>query len=562
MRGPASLRALPRRVGALGAAAGARAAAPTGGAAAGCGPGASVAAGPWAWLTASARGHAPLANAASGRSLCGSARAAAAAADGETAGSAPPAASPAASPAPSSSHAPCAADAEGVVAKGLHPPPRRPRVLSGVQPTGTLHLGNWLGAVRTWTELQDSYDTLFTIVDLHAITVPHDPAVLTRDTYAAAATYLAAGIDPERSTVFVQSHVPSHAELAWLLQCITPLGWLLNAAQFKDKAAKAAAEAAADGSARRGGAPLGSLEEFLAGGAAEAARGAPRPPAAAALWPGVSAGLLTYPVLMAADILAYNAELVPTGDDQRQHIELARALARRANALFPPPKAHDGGKAAEGAQSEDAEGDGATAATAEAVADAAPAAAPSSSPSPVSPTSIGRSRLWTMPIVEPRPLLHRPGARCMSLTDGRSKMSKSAPSDASRINLTDPPEVIARKIKRAKTDAYDRLEFDNPDRPEATNLLTIYQAVTGKTREQVLADVEGLRWGGFKALLADAVVQALEPMQKDYARWMDDRAALDDVLERGAERAENIAVGHVQTLRARMGFLPRRKGRF
>ena len=250
----------------------------------------------------------------------------------------------------------------------------RPRVLSGVQPTGALHLGNWLGAIRNWVNLQDSHDTFFCVVDLHAITVPHDPEQLAADTRKTAALYLAAGIDPSRSTVFVQSHVPAHSELAWLLNCVTPLNWLERMIQFKEKAIKQGDQ--------------------------------------------VSVGLLDYPVLMAADILLYDADLVPVGEDQKQHLELARDIAQqRINARFGQ---------------KDADGE----------------------PIPV--------------LKVPEPLILKEGARVMSLTDGRSKMSKSDPNEGSRITLLDPPELITKKIKRAKTDPVMGLEFGNPERPKPT----------------------------------------------------------------------------------------------
>ncbi|MFM7360304.1 MAG: tryptophan--tRNA ligase, partial [Cyanobium sp.] len=225
----------------------------------------------------------------------------------------------------------------------------RPRVLSGVQPTGALHLGNWLGAIRNWVQLQDEYDTFFCVVDLHAITVPHDPGRLAEDTRSTAALYLACGIDPQRSTVFAQSHVSAHSELCWLLNCVTPLNWLERMIQFKEKAVKQGAD--------------------------------------------VSAGLLDYPVLMAADILLYDADLVPVGEDQKQHLELARDIAQqRINARFGP----------KGADGE-------------------------------------RQALLKVP----EPLIQRQGARVMSLSDGRSKMSKSDPHEGSRITLLDPPELIS-----------------------------------------------------------------------------------------------------------------------
>ena len=331
-----------------------------------------------------------------------------------------------------------------------------PRVLSGVQPTGALHLGNWLGAIRNWVDLQKDHDTFFCVVDLHAITVPHDPARLAQDTLSTAALYLACGLDPERSTVFVQSQVAAHSELCWLLNCVTPLNWLERMIQFKEKAVKQG--------------------------------------------DNVSVGLLDYPVLMAADILLYDADLVPVGEDQKQHLELARDIAQqRINARF--------GKAE----------------------------------SPV--------------LKVPKPLILKEGARVMSLTDGRSKMSKSDPNEGSRITLLDPPELIAKKVKRAKTDPERGLEFDNPDRPETDNLLGLYAILSGKGRDAVARECIEMGWGQFKPLLAEATIAALEPIQQRYRLLMDDRAQLEKVLQQGRERANSVADSTVKRTREAMGFL-------
>ena len=337
----------------------------------------------------------------------------------------------------------------------------RPRVLSGVQPTGALHLGNWLGALRNWVALQDSHDTFFCVVDLHAITVPHDPARLAEDTRTTAALYLACGIDPQRSTVFVQSHVSAHSELCWLLNCVTPLNWLERMIQFKEKALKQGAD--------------------------------------------VSAGLLDYPVLMAADILLYDADLVPVGEDQKQHLELARDIAQqRINARF-------GGRDADG------------------------------EPLPV--------------LKVPAPLILQEGARVMSLSDGRNKMSKSDPNEGSRITLLDPPELIARKVKRAKTDPVMGLEFDNPERPEADNLLGLYALLAGLSREQAASQCAAMGWGRFKPLLAEVTIEALRPIQERYAELRRDPASLDAVLARGREQAEAVATHTLKRVREALGFL-------
>ena len=331
----------------------------------------------------------------------------------------------------------------------------RPRVLSGVQPTGALHLGNWLGAIRNWVDLQETHDTFVCVVDLHAITVPHDPSRLAEDTRSTAALYLACGMDPKRCSVFVQSQVAAHSELCWLLNCVTPLNWLERMIQFKEKAVKQG--------------------------------------------DNVSVGLLDYPVLMAADILLYDADLVPVGEDQKQHLELARDIAQqRINARFA-------GK--------------------------------------------------DTPVLKvPKPLILKEGARVMSLTDGRSKMSKSDPNEGSRITLLDPPELITKKIKRAKTDPERGLEFGNPDRPETDNLLGLYAILSGKGREQAATECAEMGWGQFKPLLAEATVSALEPIQARYRELMQDPTELDQVLRTGREKAETVANATLERVRDALGF--------
>ena len=307
-------------------------------------------------------------------------------------------------------------------------------------------------------DLQHDHDTYFCVVDLHAVTVPHDPQRLAEDTLSTAALYLACGLDPELCTIFVQSQVPAHSELCWLLNCVTPLNWLERMIQFKEKAVKQG--------------------------------------------DNVSVGLLDYPVLMAADILLYDADLVPVGEDQKQHLELARDIAQqRINAKFG---------------SEDA------------------------------------------PILKvPEPLILKDGARVMSLTDGRSKMSKSDPNEGSRITLLDPPELITKKIKRAKTDPERGLEFGNPERPETDNLLGLYALLSGKGREAAAAECSEMGWGQFKPLLAEATVVALDPIQKRYHELMEDRGQLLSVLKTGRERAGAVADASVQRVREALGFLTR-----
>ena len=332
----------------------------------------------------------------------------------------------------------------------------RRRVLSGVQPTGALHLGNWLGAIRNWVDLQTTHDTFVCVVDLHAITVPHSAERLADDTLSTAALYLACGMDPQQCSIFVQSQIAAHSELCWLLNCVTPLNWLERMIQFKEKALKQG--------------------------------------------DNVSVGLLDYPVLMAADILLYDADLVPVGEDQKQHLELARDIAQqRINARF-------------GSESE--------------------------------------------PVLKvPQPLILRDGARVMSLTDGRAKMSKSDPNEGSRITLLDPPELITKKIKRAKTDPQMGLEFGNPERPETDNLLGLYAILSGKGRELAAKECAEMGWGTFKPLLAEAAVASLEPIQARYHELMADRSELNLVLAQGRERAESVATETLKRVRRALGFL-------
>jgi tryptophanyl-tRNA synthetase len=333
-------------------------------------------------------------------------------------------------------------------------PARRKRILSGVQPTGSLHLGNYLGAIRQWVANQDDYDNYFCVVDLHAITAPHVPKELTLSTYRTAAIYLAAGIDPARSHIFVQSHVREHSELAWMLNCATPMGWLERMIQFKEKAAKGGSDTA-------------------------------------------SVGLFDYPVLMAADILLYQADLVPVGEDQRQHLELTRDIARRFNDQY--------GK---------------------------------------------KRRVFR----EPNAMITKSNARVMSLQDGTSKMSKSDPNDLSRINLLDSEAEIRRKIKKCKTDSVKGVGYD-PDRPEANNLLGIYEAMTGKTKEEVAAEAATwVGWGTFKPLLADAIVAHLEPIQARYNEIVKDPELLQKVLADGAEAATVEADRTCVGAKRAMGF--------
>ncbi len=328
------------------------------------------------------------------------------------------------------------------------------RVLSGIQPTGNLHLGNYLGAIRNWVDLQDDYDCFLFMADLHAITVPYEPKQLKENVRKVAATYIACGIDPQKSTIFVQSQLSAHSELAWLFNCITPLNWLERMIQFKEKAVKQG--------------------------------------------DNVSVGLQGYPVLQAADILLYEPDLVPVGEDQKQHLELTRDIAARVNFKF------------------------------------------GSEEKPV--------------LKVPEPLILKAGARVMSLSDGSKKMSKSDPSELSRIDLTDSPNLLRKKVKKCKSDPHRGLEFDNPERPECNNLLNLYMILSGQEKEAVAAECAEMGWGQFKPLLADTLVAALEPIQTKYAEVMDDPAYLDQVLAEGREKANAVASQTLTKVKTSMGF--------
>ena len=328
------------------------------------------------------------------------------------------------------------------------------RVLSGVQPTGSLHLGNYLGAIRSWVSDQSEYENYFFIADLHATTVPHDPKALAQNTYTLAALYLACGLDPAQTTIFVQSHIPAHAELAWLLDCITPLNWLERMIQFKEKALKQAEN--------------------------------------------VSIGLQNYPVLQAADILLYQPKFVPVGEDQKQHLELTRDIAARLNFQFGTPEA---------------------------------------------------------PILNiPEPLIRAEGARVMSLTDGTKKMSKSDPSEQSRINLLDTADEIRQKIKRCKTDPARGLTFDDPSRPECQNLLTLYMLMSGQSKAAVAVECAEMGWGQFKPLLAETIAAALAPIQARYYELTQDHRHLEAVLRQGRQQAEQVANQTLSAVKDAMGY--------
>ena len=318
------------------------------------------------------------------------------------------------------------------------PTTKRLKTFSGVKPSGGLHLGNYLGAIKRWVDDQDVYENVFCIVDLHAITVPQDPVALRQQTREVAAFYIAAGLDPARTIVFVQSHVSAHAELGWVLNCITPMGWLERMTQFKDKAAR-------EGDNRE----------------------------------RISTGLFDYPVLMASDILLYDANLVPIGDDQKQHVELTRDIAERVN------------------------------------------------------------RLYGDILVVPKPLIAETGARIMGLADPSKKMSKSDNLPGQAIGIFDKPEDIRKAIMRATTDSERTIVFDT-NRPGLYNLLTIYQVLSGETREQIETRFEGKGYGDLKRTLADAVLDTLSPIQARCNSLLNS-SDLDDLLRDGADRARVIA---------------------
>jgi tryptophanyl-tRNA synthetase len=328
------------------------------------------------------------------------------------------------------------------------------RVFSGVQPSGALHLGNYLGALVKFVELQRHHECLFCVVDLHAITTWQTPQMLPMQTREIAAAYVAAGIDSATSIIFPQSAVGAHAELAWILDCVARVGWLDRMTQFKEK--------------------TGKHKE------------------------GASVGLYAYPVLQAADILLYKATHVPVGEDQKQHLELARDIAAKFNHDFEVPD--------------------------------------------------------FFPL--PEPLIEGPGARVMSLRDGKAKMSKSDPSDQSRINLTDDADQIAAKIRRARTDPLPLPETveELAGRPEADNLVGIYAALARETKAQVLARFAGKGFGDFKPALADLLIASLQPVSEAMRRMLADPAEIDRILAAGADKARALAAPTLQETRRIVGF--------
>ena len=325
------------------------------------------------------------------------------------------------------------------------------RIFSGIQPSGELTLGSYTGAIRNWNALQSEYDCVYCIVDLHAITVRQDPARLRRRCLTQLAQYLACGLDPEKCILFVQSHVPEHAELSWILGCHTQFGELSRMTQFKQKSQQHA--------------------------------------------DNITAGLFTYPVLMAADILLYQADAVPVGADQKQHVELCRDIAQRFNGVY---------------------GD-----------------------------------VFTLP----EPLIPQVGARIMSLNNPANKMSKSDPEGC--VNLLDSPEDIRRKFRRAVTDSETSVRYDPETKPGVSNLLSIYSAASGKSVADAEAEFSGQGYGAFKTAVGEAVVELFRPIREESERLLSDKAYLEAIYRQGAERARAVAIRTLRKVHRKVGFLPR-----
>ena len=327
----------------------------------------------------------------------------------------------------------------------------KPVLLSGIQPSGNLTIGNYIGAIRNWVRLQDKYDCLFVLVDLHAITIRQDPADLRRRCYDFLALYMACGIDPAKNTIFVQSHVPTHAELAWVLNCFTYMGELNRMTQFKDKAKRYKGN--------------------------------------------VTVGLFDYPVLMAADILLYQADLVPVGADQKQHLELTRDIAKRFNSLYGE----------------------------------------------------------TFRV--PEPFIPPVGARIMSLQDPTSKMSKSDENPRNYIALLDPPDVVRSKIKKAVTDSGREIGYDE-SKPAISNLMTIYTSLTGESFEALTKRYAGKGYALFKADLAGVIIEVLRPIQARYKEIRESESEIKTILKRGAEIASSRSRRTMEKVYQKLGFIP------
>ena len=335
----------------------------------------------------------------------------------------------------------------------MEPVQRKQRIFSGIQPTGVLTLGNYIGALRNFKLLEEEYNCVYSIVDLHAITVRQDPTALRKACFTVMSLYLAVGLDPDKSLIYFQSHVPQHAELAWVLNCFTYMGELSRMTQFKDKSQRHA--------------------------------------------DNINAGLFTYPCLMAADILLYQPDFVPVGEDQKQHVELTRNVAQRFNHVY---------------------GD---------------------------------------VLKVPEPYIPKMGARVMSLNQPDTKMSKSIPEGC--VFLMDKPEDILRKFKRAITDSDTErcVRFDRENKPGVSNLMSIYSAVTGRSFEAIEAEFDGKGYGAFKPVVGEAVVEMLRPIQEETRRLLSDKAYLEGVYRAGAEKASYVAEKTLRKVYKKVGFLAR-----
>lgn len=328
---------------------------------------------------------------------------------------------------------------------------RKKTIFSGVKPTGELTLGSYMGALKNWVALQEQYNCLYCVVDMHAITVRQDPATLRRRSLQQLAQYIACGLDPEKNIMFIQSHVSAHAELAWVLNCFTMVGELNRMTQFKDKAAK-------------------------------------HPD-------NINAGLYDYPVLMASDILLYNADLVPVGEDQKQHVEICRDIANRFNGVY--------------------------------------------------------GEVFTLP----EPFIPKVGARIMSLTDPEKKMSKSEDDPMGTVNLLDTPELIMSRFKKAVTDSDARVCYDPVNKKGISNLMSIYSAATGASFEQIEAEFEGKGYGVFKPAVGEAVVELLRPIRESTERLLADKSYLEDIYRKGADNAARLASRTLSKVYKKVGFV-------
>jgi len=327
------------------------------------------------------------------------------------------------------------------------------RIFSGIQPSGNLTLGNYIGAIKNWITMQDEYDCIYCIVDLHALTVRQNPAELRQRSRSLLALYIACGLDPEKNILFVQSHVSAHAELCWILDCFTYMGELSRMTQFKEKAQRHA--------------------------------------------DNINAGLFTYPVLMAADILLYQTDLVPVGHDQKQHLEIARDIAQRFNNIY---------------------GD-----------------------------------VFKIP----EAYIPKVGARIMSLQEPEKKMSKSDENENAFISLLDPTDVIIRKFKRAVTDSETVIRYDQENKPGISNLMSIYASVTGKSFDEIEAEFEGKGYGDFKLAVGEAVAETLKPIQEKHKDLMNNKDYLDEIMKSGAEAASRLANKTLRKVHKKVGFIPK-----